>query len=93
MYKHQVNRLSIQIRGALTTLILTKTLQARADTDQNGQAVTLINTDVDSLGRMPEMLHETWAQIVEVILGIIILMTVVNWLWPIPILMIFGMPI
>ena len=63
----------------------------RADADQDGQAIALMNADIDGLLCMPEMLHETWAQTVEVLIGIAILTTVVGWLWPIAIFLIFGM--
>jgi len=72
------------------TLIFSKTIDERSDENNNGQAVALVNSDVDGLRFMFEMLHEMWAQTLEVFIGIFILMTVVGWLWLIPIFMVFG---
>ncbi|GIC92891.1 uncharacterized protein Aud_009366 [Aspergillus udagawae] len=36
----------------------------------DGEATTLMSTDADSLDGIAEMVHETWAQVIEVLIGI-----------------------
>ncbi|KAJ2990299.1 hypothetical protein NUW58_g3015 [Xylaria curta] len=55
----------------------------------NGEASTLMSTDADSLDGVGEMIHETWAQVVEVIVGIILLAREVGWIWPLPLFLIY----
>jgi ATP-binding cassette subfamily C (CFTR/MRP) protein 1 len=51
----------------------------------------LVSTDVDSLVTTAEMFHETWAQLVEVVIGMILLTRKVGWISPILLLSIFGL--
>lgn len=55
----------------------------------DGKAVSLMSTDVDSLDNMGEMFHETWAQVIEVLIGLALLAREVGWLWPLLIVLIF----
>ena len=57
-------------RSAFVGLIHDKTLKSPSITYNNGEATTLMGTDADSLDGIAEMIHETWAQIVEVLIGI-----------------------
>jgi hypothetical protein len=54
-----------------------------------GEATTLMSTDADSLGSVAEMIHETWAQIIEVVIGIRLLASQVGWIWPLPLFLIY----
>lgn len=55
----------------------------------NGESTTLMSTDADSLEGIAEMFHETWAQLLEVIVGVILLAGEVGWIWPLPLFLIF----
>ena len=48
-----------------------------------------MSTDVDGLDGITEMIHETWAQIVEVSIGIVLLGAQVGWIWPLPLFLIY----
>jgi hypothetical protein len=48
-----------------------------------------MSTDVDTLDGIAEMFHETWAQVIEVVIGIALLASEVGWIWPLPIVLIF----
>jgi hypothetical protein len=48
-----------------------------------------MSTDTDGLDGVPEMFHETWAQTLEVVIGIILLSREVGWIWPLPLILIF----
>lgn len=92
VYQHRLNRVKLAIRSALAGLIHHKAMNLYTDTYNNpqvGKAVTLMSTDVDSLSSIGEMAHETWAQMLEVVIGLILLAQEVGWLWPLPIVLIF----
>jgi ATP-binding cassette subfamily C (CFTR/MRP) protein 1 len=58
-------------------------------TYDNGESTTLMSTDADSLDGMAEMFHETWAQVIEVVIGVALLASEVGWIWPLPLFLIF----
>jgi ATP-binding cassette, subfamily C (CFTR/MRP), member 1 len=87
-YQHQLNRLQVMTRGALISLIYHRSLNVRNTSYEDGKAVTLMSTDVDNVQEVGEMFHETWAQILEVIIGTSLLSTQIGWLWPIPLVII-----
>lgn len=76
-------------RGVLISLIHHKTLHASSDALNEGKVVTLMSNDVDNLSDVGEMFHQTWAQVLEVTIGIILLASEVGWLWPLPLVFIF----
>ena len=59
----------------------------------NGEATTLMSTDVDGLEGAAEMFHETWAQCVEVAIGVSLLTGEVGWIWPLPLVLIYCEPL
>lgn len=48
-----------------------------------------MSTDADSLDGIGEMIHETWAQAIEVLVGIGLLANQVGWIWPLPLSLIY----
>lgn len=78
------------IRGALVGLLHEHALEARGADDDDGRVVTLMSNDVSNLESSGGMVHETWAHFSEVIIGTYLLSREVGWLWPVPILFIFG---
>jgi hypothetical protein len=91
-YRHQLNRLKIMTRATLVELIYEKTLSAPTTTHKDYSAVTLMSTDVDALEGVSEMFHEAWAQVLEVIVGMILLAQQIGWFCIIPLPMIYGKP-
>jgi len=55
----------------------------------DGEATTLMSTDVDGLEGVAEMFHETWAQCLEVFIGVSLLAGEVGWIWPLPLVLIY----
>ncbi|KAK4233232.1 P-loop containing nucleoside triphosphate hydrolase protein [Achaetomium macrosporum] len=86
-YQHRLNKLRVVTKSALIGLIYDKTISLPAH--DNNEAVTLMNTDTDGLDGVPEMFHEIWAQILEVVIGILMLFREVGWIWPLPLILIF----
>ena len=89
VYQHRLNSLRIMTRGALVGLIHQRSLNRSSFSYDDGSAVTLMSTDVDSLDSVAEMLHETWAQFLEVISGTTLLAWQIGWTCLTPILIIF----
>lgn len=76
-------------RSALVGLIHDKTMNSPSIAYDNGESTTLMSTDADGLDRIAEMFHETWAQALEVVIGIVLLASEVGWIWPLPLFLIF----
>ncbi|KAI0176465.1 ABC transporter [Hypoxylon sp. FL1284] len=87
-YQHSLNKLRITIRAALVALIHSKTMDSYAETTSEGRVLTLASTDVDGLDTIGEMFHETWGQVLEVVIGIFLLSREVGWLFPVPLIII-----
>jgi len=89
-YRHELNRLEIMTKAALVELIYEKTLNAPSTTHKDYSAVTLMSTDVDALEDVSEMFHESWAQVLEVIVGMSLLAQQIGWFCIVPLPMIYG---
>ncbi|KAK0708156.1 putative ABC transporter [Lasiosphaeris hirsuta] len=87
-YEHRINRLKILTRSALVGLIHDKTMSLPSAAYDNGDAVTLMSTDADSLDGVAGMAHDLWAYFVEVVVGIVLLAGEVGWIWPLPLVLI-----
>lgn len=71
-------------RGALVGLVYNKTLLTQSNGYDLGRAVTLMNTDIDSLGMITSMAHDVWAHFFELSIGMVILCSQVGWLSLVP---------
>ncbi|KAK2012789.1 P-loop containing nucleoside triphosphate hydrolase protein [Colletotrichum eremochloae] len=89
VYFHLLNRLKIMIRGAVVGLINNKSFSQQSTGHDDGRAVTLMSTDAESVGQAASMFHETWAQVIEVILGTTMLAREVGWVCMAPYVIIF----
>lgn len=89
MYQHSLNRLRVMIRGAVVGLINRKSLSQQAANYDDGRAVALMSTDTENVCQSARFVHETWAQVIEVILGTAMLAREVGWLSPVPLVIIF----
>ncbi|KAI1756695.1 putative ABC transporter [Xylaria castorea] len=88
-YHHSLNRLKLMTRSALVGLIHEKTMNLPSVAYDTGEATTLMSTDADSLDGIAEMIHEIWAQVVEVLIGIRLLANQIGWIWPLPLFLIY----
>lgn len=77
------------LRGSLIALIYNKTLDMSFEVSHVGDAVSLMSTDVLGIADTGEMFHEIWGQLLELIIGLFILERQVQWLWPVPLVIIF----
>ncbi|KAF7162579.1 hypothetical protein CNMCM5623_007825 [Aspergillus felis] len=89
MYQHRINRLKLMTRSALVGLIHDKIMKSPSSAYDNGEATTLMSNDAESLDGITEMVHETWAQVIEVLIGIRLLASQVGWIWPLPLFLIY----
>ncbi|KAI3328394.1 putative ABC transporter [Ustulina deusta] len=88
-YQHSLNRLKLMTRTALIGLIYNKTLELPSVAYDTGEATTLMSTDADGLEGIAEMVHEIWAQVLEVLIGIGLLANQIGWIWPLPLFLIY----
>ncbi|UKZ49723.1 hypothetical protein TrVGV298_003971 [Trichoderma virens] len=87
-YYHRLNKLELMIRGSLTTLIYNKALTIGSHVSDTGKVLTIMSTDVDGAAEAGKMLHEAWAKLFELVLGVILLVREVKWLAPLPFIII-----
>ena len=78
------------IRGALLGVVHEHSLLARHELYSKAKTVAIASTDVSALEGAPRMLHESWALLVEVVIGSVLLAKQVGWLWPVPHVIIIG---
>ncbi|EAA35437.2 hypothetical protein NCU02051 [Neurospora crassa OR74A] len=83
-YQQGLNRLQVMIRGALLGVVHEHSLLARHELYSKAKTVAIASTDVSALEGAPRMLHESWALLVEVVIGSVLLAKQVGWLWPVP---------
>lgn len=70
IYWQQVHRFQTMLRAGLVTLIYDSTLELRAETLRGSAAITLAGTDVQRVVDQCAAIHELWASLVEVAVGI-----------------------
>ncbi|KAM3507972.1 hypothetical protein MY10362_001475 [Beauveria mimosiformis] len=91
IYQSRINKLKLMTRSALTGLIHDKTMKSPSIAYEDGEATTLMSTDANALDGIAEMIHEIWAQVIEVAAGIMLLSNQVGWIWPLPLFLICGL--
>jgi ATP-binding cassette subfamily C (CFTR/MRP) protein 1 len=69
-YTHLLYRSITMLRGALVGLIFNRSLALRDGVYDESAAVTLMSTDVDRIAASMQNMHEIWARVVEVAIGI-----------------------
>ncbi|RYP57812.1 hypothetical protein DL769_009262 [Monosporascus sp. CRB-8-3] len=89
IYQHQLNKLKLMLRSMLIGLIHDRALDLPSIAFDNGEANALMSNDVDHLKTMIDIFHETWAYLVEVIVGVYLLATQIGWIWPLPLTIVF----
>lgn len=60
-----------------------------SESHDSSEAVSLMSFDAEGLDDLPEMIHELWAHILEVVIGIVMLSREVGRIWPLPLVLIF----
>lgn len=70
---HHTFRLITAVRGGLVSLIFTKVIDLDAVTAKESAAVTLMSTDIDGIASGLQKIHDIWASIIELAIGIYLL--------------------
>lgn len=89
IYQHHLNRLKLSTRSALIGLVHNKMMTLPCTMNEDGEAITLMNTDAEGLEGIAEMFHEIWAQVLEVGIGMTLLAREVGPLWLLLVFLIF----
>ncbi|KAJ5724827.1 ATP-binding cassette transporter [Penicillium malachiteum] len=90
IYQHRINQLQIMIRGGMVSLIHHHSLKVPLTSSDGSEPLTLVGSDIESIESTGEILHETWAQLLEVVIGTVMLAARVGWLAFLPLIIIFG---
>jgi hypothetical protein len=68
-----MNRAAIKMRGAIVPCVVAKTLQISLEKVNSAEALSHINTDIETIIPGITMLHEIWAGLIEVGIAIFLL--------------------
>ena len=70
---HYTFRLITQIRGGLVAVIFAKAVYLDAALAKDSAAVTLMSTDIDGIASGVTKIHDIWASVIELGLGLYLL--------------------
>ena len=76
------------IRDAVLILIHEKVLQSCPDLSPRSRIDKLSSKDMGRLDNLAETIQESWAHILEVVIGLLILAHEIGWLWPMPLVIV-----
>ncbi|KAN0099750.1 putative ABC multidrug transporter [Hyaloscypha variabilis] len=74
-YWHQTDRFTTLVRGNLVAMIYDKSLTLGTDKHKYFSAITLMSTDVERIVNGVKNLHESWASLIELAMGLYLLQT------------------
>jgi len=80
----------VSFRGAMVSLIYTRTLKLQAGIYDESAALTLMSTDIDRLTTSLSSLNEIWAMVIEMVIGIWLLGRQLGWVCVAPIIIVAG---
>ena len=89
-YQHQVFRAVTMFRGAMVSLIYTRTLKLQAGIYDESAALTLMSADLNRITNTMIVIVQVWAQVVEVALGIWLLERQLGWVCVAPIVVVMS---
>ncbi|EEA19776.1 lipid A export ATP-binding/permease protein msbA, putative [Talaromyces marneffei ATCC 18224] len=89
-YQHQINRLRVMTRGALISLVHHQSLHMSTTGFKDSEAPTLVSSDIDNIESFGETFHETWARLLEVIIGTMLLAAQIGWFAFLPLVIVFA---
>jgi hypothetical protein len=78
------------VRGALIGLIHHQSLHLPNEKSQGPSELALVSSDIDSIDSVGEVFHETWARLIEVATGTVLLTARIQWFAFLPLIIIFG---
>ena len=90
LYMHQLYRSITMLRGGLVGLIFNKSLLLRDGLYDETAAITLMSTDIDRIGSSMQNMHEIWARLAEVAIGIWLLSIQLGAFSAIPIIVVIS---
>lgn len=89
-YQHAVNRVLVGFRGAVATLIFSKTLKQQVDLQDKDASLTHMSSDIDQLAFSLDALCQVWAQVIELAIGLYLLSRNLGWVCVAPIVIVIG---
>ena len=71
-FQHRTYRVITMVRGSMVSIIYRKTLQlsAGAIALDDSKPVTLMSSDVERIGSGMEFLHESWSNVIEIMIAL-----------------------
>jgi ATP-binding cassette subfamily C (CFTR/MRP) protein 1 len=78
------------LRGGLVGLIFNKTIVLRDGVYDESAAVTHMSTDIDRISASMQSMHEVWARLIEVTIGVWLLSIQLGAVSVIPVIVVFS---
>lgn len=75
-------------RGAITSMIYTKSLDIPSSSYDDAKALTLMTADLDRMIMSFQGLSQVWAYVIEIAIGIFLLARQVGWICVAPVLVV-----
>jgi len=91
IYDFRLNRLNVMTGMGMVGIIHNRCLTIKDGVFDDSAAVTLMSNDADMVQYSADLVHELWAQILELFLGLYLLASQLGWACLVPILIVVGM--
>lgn len=88
MYDIRLHRLNVRSHMTIIGLIHNRCLTIKDGVFDDSAAVTLMSTDVERIMMTADLLHELWAQTLELCIGMYLLATELGWVCIVPLIIV-----
>jgi ATP-binding cassette, subfamily C (CFTR/MRP), member 1 len=78
-------------RGSMVSLIYARTLKLQDGVYDESKALTLMSTDIDSIGSNIQTAMDMWAKVIEIAIGVWLLERQLGWVCIAPIIVTIGL--
>ena len=80
----------VGFRGAVASLIFSKTLKQHANVQDKDASLTHMSSDIDQLAFSLDALCQVWAQVIELVIGLYLLSKSLGWVCVAPIVIVVS---
>lgn len=90
IYDIRLNRNSAMAGMSIVGLIHNRCLTIKDGVFDDSAAVTLMSNDAEMIQYTADLVHELWAQVLELCLGLYLLATELGWVCVVPLIIVAG---
>lgn len=90
LYWRQTNRLLARFRAGLISIVYRHIGDLQSRDTQDAAVVTLMGTDVERIVQSTKLVHEIWASLIEIAIGVWLLARQISWASVVPLVVCLG---